>query len=74
MADRLIKRLLALERCQAADRPLGGVVTFGRNETPEQALERARHEGVTGTVLLVPEMMPPEEWEAMMSQVSVEKG
>lgn len=41
-------------------------MTFGRNEKPDEALERACAEGVTGPVLLVPEVMSYEEWVEMM--------
>jgi len=66
MGDSLKTRLMALEHGRTAGRPTGGVVTFGRNETPDEALERARGEGVTGPVLLVPEVMTYEEWAEMM--------
>lgn len=68
MSERLKSRLLTLERCHAAARPTCGVVTFGRNETPEEALERAQREGMTGAILLVPEVMTEEEWVQMMEQ------
>jgi hypothetical protein len=59
--------VLALEGDRTNGRPTGGVVTFGCNETPEEALERARREGITGPVLLVPEVMTYEEWAEMMA-------
>jgi hypothetical protein len=68
MGESLKTRLLALERGRAGGQPTGGVVTFGRNETPDEALERARGEGVTGPVLLVPEVMTYEEWAEMMKR------
>lgn len=68
MGDNLKTRLQALERGRTAGRPTGGVVTYGPNETPDEALERARREGVTGPVLLVPEVMTYEEWAAMMDK------
>lgn len=68
MSERLKSRLLTLERCHAAARPTCGVVTFGKNETPEEALERAQRNGMTGSVLLVPEVMTEEEWVQMMEQ------
>lgn len=70
MGESLKTRLLALERGRTTGRPTGGVVTFGRNETPDEALERARAEGVTGAVLLVPEVMTFEEWAEMMKTES----
>ncbi len=42
MAESLKTRLLALERGRNGGQSTGGVVTFGRNETPDEALERAR--------------------------------
>jgi len=69
MGNRLKTRLIALERDHTAVRLTSGVVTFGRNETPDAALERAKREGMTGAVLLVPEVMTQEEWEAMMKSL-----
>ncbi len=74
MSDNLKTRLMALESRRTASRPTGGVVTFGRNETPDEALERARREGVTGPVLLVPEVMSYEEWTAMMAKEANDAG
>lgn len=68
MSERLKKRLLALEQGHTTERKIGGVVTYGRNETQDEALERARSEGITGAVLLVPEVMTYEEWAAMMEK------
>ncbi len=68
MGDNLKTRLMALERGRTAGRPTGGVVTFGRSETRGEGLERARAEGVTGPVLLVPEVMTFEEWSEMMEK------
>ena len=66
MSDNLKKRLLALEQGSPQAQKCSGVVTYGRNETQDQALERARAQGVTGAVLLVPEVMTYEEWAEMM--------
>ncbi len=74
MGESLKTRLLALERGRAGGRPTGGVVTFGRNETPDEALERARGEGVTGPVLLVPSVMTYEEWVEMMDREANDAG
>jgi hypothetical protein len=68
MSESLKKRLLALEQGRTTDRKIGGVVTYGRNETQNEALERARSEGITGPVLLVPSVMTYEEWAAMMEK------
>lgn len=70
MADNLKTRLQALERGRTAGKPSTGVVTYGPNETPDEAHERARREGITGPVLLVPEVMTYEEWAAMMEKES----
>lgn len=74
MPDNLKTRLMALERGRTTGRRAGGVVTFGRNETPDEALERARREGVTGPVLLVPKVMSYEEWTAMMAKEANDAG
>ena len=68
MAENLKTRLMALERGRTTGRRTGCVVTFGRNETPDEALERARREGLTGPVLLVPEVMTDVEWTEMMKR------
>jgi hypothetical protein len=68
MGDNLKTRLQALERERTAGKQTGGVVTYGPNETQDEALERARLEGITGPVLLVPEVMTYEEWAAMMER------
>lgn len=68
MSDNLKKRLLALEQGSPQTQKCTGVVTYGRNETQDQALERARAQGVTGAVLLVPEVMTYEEWVEMMER------
>ena len=68
MGEGLKARLKALEQGRSAQGSDVGVVTYGRDETQEQALERARRAGVTGPVLLVPEVMSYEEWTAMMEQ------
>jgi hypothetical protein len=70
MAESLKTRLLALERGHVGDRPTCGVVTFGRNETPEEAMLRAKLGGMTGPVLLVPEVMTYDEWTEMMKEVT----
>lgn len=46
----------------------GRIKWYGRNETQNEALERARSEGITGPVLLVPSVMTYEEWAAMMEK------
>ncbi len=68
MGDGLKARLRALEQGKVAQASTGGVVTFRHDETQEQALERARRAGVTGPVLLVPEVMTYEQWTQMMEQ------
>lgn len=68
MSDNLKKRLLALEQGSPRAQKCSGVVTFGRNETQDQAMARARAQGVTGAVLLVPEVMTYEEWAEMMER------
>lgn len=74
MGKNLIKlkmRLLTLERGQTGGHPTCGVVRFGRHETPDEAIERARREGMTGSILVVPEPMTEEEWEAMMRNATI---
>lgn len=68
MSNSLKKRLLALEHDSPQAQKTSGVVTFGRDETPDQALERVRRDGVTGAVLLVPEVMTEDEWVEMMKK------
>ncbi len=68
---KLEMRLLALERGPTVGRPTCGVVTYGRQETLDEAIERARHEGMTGSILVVPETMAQDEWEAMMKDAAV---
>ena len=63
---KLEMRLLALERGRTVSRPTCGVVTYGRHETPDEIIERARLGGMTGSILAVPEIMDQDEWEAMM--------
>lgn len=70
MGDSLKTRLQALERGRLAGRPVSGVVTYGPNETQEEALERACREGITGAILLVPEVMTYGEWAVMMESNS----
>lgn len=70
MSESLKKRLLALEQGTPQAQKCSGVVTFGPNETQDQALERARREGITGGVLLVPEIMSYEEWADMMEKAA----
>lgn len=74
MSDNLKKRLLALEQGSPQTQKCTGVVTYGRNETQDQALERARAQGVTGAVLLVPEVMTYEEWAEMMDREANDAG
>jgi hypothetical protein len=66
MHESLKKRLLALEHENLQAQKCSGVVTYGRNETQDQAMARARAQGVTGAVLLAPEVMTYEEWTEMM--------
>lgn len=68
---KLEMRLQALERGRTGGRPTCGVVRFGRHETPDEAIERARLEGMTGSILVVPEPMSEEEWVAMMRNANI---
>ena len=74
MSDNLKKRLAALEQGSQQPQKLPGVVTYGRNETQEQAIERARRDGMTGSILLVPEVMTFEEWAEMMDREANDAG
>lgn|GEM_PF-1440465 len=71
---KLKMRLLALERGQAGGQPTCGVVRFGLHETPDEAIERARLAGMTGAILVVPETMTEEDWEAMMKDAITQDG
>jgi hypothetical protein len=55
------RRVKALERALASR---GGchVISYGVNETPPDALARARAAGLKGGFLLLPEVMTPEYW------------
>lgn len=65
-------RLQTLERGRTGGRPTCGVVRFGRHETADDAIERARLAGMTGSILVVPETMTEEEWEAMMKDAIIQ--
>jgi|GEM_PF-3604725 len=55
-----------LAKLEATARPAGGfVVTYALGEAPADALSRARAAGMTGDVLLVPEVLTPEQWEPL---------
>lgn len=62
MSSNLKSRVLALEGSHMDDGLVGGVVTYGRHETPEEAVERALKAGRRGGFLVVPETMSLEEW------------
>jgi hypothetical protein len=68
MPSKLKARLQALEVNQMDDGLVGGVVTYGRHETPEQAVERALKAGRRGGVLVVPEVMSEEDWVEMAAE------
>lgn len=68
---KLEMRVLVIERGRTGGRSTCGVVRFGRHETPDEAIERARLEGMTGSILVVPEPMTQEEWEAMMRSTTI---
>lgn len=69
MPANLRARLQALEANSRQDVGMvGGVVTYGRHETPEEAVARAIQAGRRGNFLVVPEVMSVEEWEAMMAE------
>lgn len=68
MPNNLKARLQALETSQMDCGLVGGVVTYGRHETPEQAVERALKAGRRGGFLVVPEVMSEEEWVEMMEE------
>ena len=74
MSDNLKKRLAALEQGSPQAQKFSGVVTYGRNETQEQAIERARRDGMTGSILIVPEVMTFEEWAEMMDREANDAG
>ena len=42
--------------------------------TQEQAIERARRDGMTGGILVVPEVMTFEEWAEMMDREANDAG
>ncbi len=69
---KLEMRLLAIERGRTGGQPTCGVVRFGRHETPDKAIERARLEGMTGSILVVPEPMSEEDWVAMMKDAIIQ--
>lgn len=70
MNNSLKTRLAVLEKARATVKKTAGVVTYGPNETQEQALERAKKEGVTGAVLLMPTPMTYEDWVSMMEKAA----
>lgn len=74
MSSNLKKRLAALEQGSHQPQKFSGVVTYGRNETQEQAIERARRDGMTGGILVVPEVMTFEEWAEMMDREANDAG
>lgn len=41
-------------------------MTYERHETTDEAIERVGLEGMTGSILVVPETMAQDEWEATM--------
>lgn len=69
---KLEMRLQALELDRTSRRPTCGVVRYGRHETSDEAIERARLEGMTGSILVVPEIMTEEDWEAMMKDAIIQ--
>lgn len=68
MSSKLKSRLQALEASQIESGLVGGVVTYGRHETPDQAVERALKAGRRGGLLVVPEVATLEDWLEMVEE------
>lgn len=68
MSKNLKARLVALEHDLMTPKRTSGLVLYGRDETPEQAIARAQAQGMTGALLVVPEPMTESEWEAMIEK------